>query len=199
MRSSCPEGMPGRRTVIYSSARHRVTLDSRQHEGSVAIFRGDGVHRGDLRVIVAIERCSACRASLAGHTSSERSIHRILRSYCHRGFQALQCTGNLDTRSDARRKQITSAIAKGRHGADADHVKDLRRNYALATVSAPTSIIRTTISWPLPLAFASSMIVTARRTFSLPTMPGLGVTNIIRRRVVRCRMRRRRMSQRSRD
>jgi len=163
-------------------------------------FGAMGVHRGDLRIIVAIERCSACRASLVGHTSSERSIHRTLRSFCHRGFQALQCTGNLDTRSDARRKrrQITSAITKGRRGADADHVKDLRRNYALATVSAPTSKIRTTISWPLPLAFASSMIVTAHRAFSPPTMPGLGVTNIIWRRVVRCRMRRRRMSQRSR-
>jgi hypothetical protein len=41
------------------------------------------VHRGDLRIINAVEQFSACQASVADHTSSERCIQQSLRGFCY--------------------------------------------------------------------------------------------------------------------
>lgn len=108
-------------------ARQRFTLDGRERDGSVAISRGDDVHCGDSCIIHVVERCSACRASVVGRTSSKRFVRRSLHGFCHRCVQALRRAGTLDTRSAASRKrrQITSAIAEWRHGVHADHAKDV--------------------------------------------------------------------------
>src|SRR5216684_6151042 len=107
----------------------RVTASpwtAREYEGRLAISRGDAVHRGDHRIIAAVERCGACRAGVAGHTLSGRLVYRSLRNFCQRGVQALCRARTLDTRADAHRKrrQTTSAVVQGSHGADANHAKD---------------------------------------------------------------------------
>jgi hypothetical protein len=82
----------------------RSTLDGRDHDGSLAISRGDRVQRGDFRIINAVQRGGACRASGVGDASSERSARRSLRGIYHRGVQALCRAGALDTVGYARRE-----------------------------------------------------------------------------------------------
>ncbi len=163
-------------------------------------LRDDGVHRRDLRIINAVERCGACGANVVGHTSSERSNHRSLRGICHRSVQAFRGSGTLDTRSDARRER------RKIHGRDREKAPwglmqimprtwtELRARYGLG---ADPYDIRATTSWLVPHTSANSMIDTARRVSSPPTMPGLDVTKIIWRQVDRCRMRHKPMSRRS--
>ena len=64
---------PRRSRAAVRPARQRFTLDGREHDGSLAIPRDDGVHRDDSGIIDAVEQCSACRASIAADTSSEQS------------------------------------------------------------------------------------------------------------------------------
>jgi hypothetical protein len=48
-------------------ARQRITLDGREHDGSLAISQDYGVYRGDFRITDDVERCSACRTSVVEH------------------------------------------------------------------------------------------------------------------------------------
>jgi len=68
----------------------RFTLDGREHDGRLAVSRGDGVHGGDFRIINTGQRCGACRASVVGRASSERSTRRPVRGFYHRGVQTLR-------------------------------------------------------------------------------------------------------------
>ena len=180
-------------------ARQRFTLDGREHDGSLAISRDDGVHRGDVSIINAVERCGACRASVVGHTSSERSNYRSLRGLCHRGVQALRRSGTLDTVGDARRERWrgAGAIAKRRNGADADHAAGHGPICALDMVSAPIPTIRATTYWLAPHTSANSTNDLACRVSSPPTMLGQDAMKIIWRQADRCRTRPKRMSRNS--
>ena len=119
------------RTAIRGAAvrleRQRAPLDGK-HDGSVAISRGGGVHRGDFRIINAVGRFSTCPVCVAGYTSSKRYIQRSLRGSCHRGAQAFRPAGTLDTRSAASRKAAADCERdrrRARHGGHADHATDL--------------------------------------------------------------------------
>ena len=159
-------------------ARQRFTLDGREHDGSLAISRGDGVHGGDFRIIDAVQHGGACRASIVGDASSERSTHRSLGGFCHRGIQTVRCPGALDTLGDARREcwRSAGAIAKRRHGTDADHAADVVR-VARSIWSWHRSLRSpTTTFWLAPHTSANSTIDMARRVSSPPTMQDLHAT-----------------------
>ena len=129
--------MPASRTAVRP-VRQRFILDGREPDGMLAIPRDHAVHRCNLRIVDAVERRGACRSSVVGHTSCRRFVDQTLRGFCRGGIQALWAVGTLDRGRASRRKrrQIASAIAEGRHRADANHAKDLDRTYALAMVSA---------------------------------------------------------------
>jgi hypothetical protein len=61
----------------------RFTLDGREHDGTLAISRDDGVHRGEFRIVHVVERCSVHRTIVVGHTLSGRFVCRSLRGFCH--------------------------------------------------------------------------------------------------------------------
>ena len=190
--------MPASRTAVRP-ARQRFILDGREPDGMLAIPRDHAVHRCNLRIVDAVERRGACRSSVVGHTSFRRFVDRTLRGFCRGGIQALWAVGTLDKGRASRRKrrQIASAIAEGRHRADANHAKDLDRTYALAMVSALIPTIRVTAYWPELPTFTSSMIVTVAGLSRRLQCRAPGVTNVILRRAVRCRIGRRHMSRRS--
>jgi hypothetical protein len=54
------------------SARKRVTLDGREHNGSFAMLADVALHRGGLGSTGVVEQFSACEASFACGASSER-------------------------------------------------------------------------------------------------------------------------------
>ena len=113
-RSGGPEPAPNR--AAAKPARLRFTVDGCKHDGSLAISPSDGVYRDDFSIFNAVQRCSACRASVVGHASSEQPTRRSLRGLYHRGVQTLCCPGVLDTGGNARRECRRSA-ARSRKGA----------------------------------------------------------------------------------